>query len=280
MDTNDQTKTLKETTDTNPQVELVDAEPITVAMEDTPAPTAGAAIQKRSNKYTIVTILLVAAALLVVVFQLERQDRIGTNIFGPMIAALEANAPVATVNGQDILAADLESGVTQLTQAAVQQGFDITDPEVQAEIQNQAIEMMINTTLLEQAAVANNITVEDDAINARVAELATAAGGQEALLERLAEFDIDEVRLRSDVTDELTIRALLETVLSGDTVTATEAEITAIYDNAVAASNGQPLPPLSEVSGQIEQQIRQTKEQEAVEAYLQGLRADADIVTN
>lgn len=279
MDTKDQ-KTSENTSNATPQVNLMDNEPIKAAMEGTATPTAGAAVKSKSNKYTIITVVIVILALLVVLFQLERQDRVGTNVFGGLIASLEANAPVAIVNGEDIKATDLESGIEQLSQAAIQQGFDATDPEVQGEIRSQAVDMIINTTLLEQEAVRNNIDIDDAAIDARIAELAESAGSEEALLARLAEFEIDEAQLRTDVSDELTIRALLDTVFIETGITVTEEEIVQVYNNAVAANGDQPLPPLTEVAAQIEQQLKQTKEQEAIEAYVQELRASADIVIN
>jgi hypothetical protein len=280
MDTKEQ-KTPEKTVETNPEVNLMDKEPIVDAVEGvSELKTATVVSAKKSNKYTIITIVIVVIALLVVLFQLERQDRVGTNVFGSMIAALEANAPIATVNGDDIRMADLESGIEQLTQAAIQQGFDTTDLEVQAEVRSQAIDMMINTKLLEQEAVKNDITINEEAVNARINELAEAAGGQEALLERLAEFEIDEAQLRTDVQEELTIRALLDTVFSDAGTAVTEEEIVAVYQNALAANGDQPLPPLADVSAQIEQQLQQTKEQEAIETYVQRLRAGADIAIN
>jgi hypothetical protein len=280
MDTKEQ-KTPEKTVEANPEVNLMDKEPIVDAMEGVSELKIATVVSaKKSNKYTIITIVIVVIALLVVLFQLERQDRVSTNVFGSMIAALEANAPIATVNGDDINMADLESGIEQLTQAAIQQGFDATDPEVQSEVRSQAIDMMINTKLLEQKAVENDITINEEAVNARINELAEAAGGQEALLERLAEFEIDEVQLRTDVQEELTIRALLDTVFSDAGTVVTEEEIVAVYQNALATSGDQQLPPLADVAAQIEQQLRQTKEQEATEAYVQSLRAGADITIN
>jgi peptidyl-prolyl cis-trans isomerase SurA len=277
---NNKTPELKQTEGAVPEIILVDNEPIKAVMEGTPVPTAGAAVKKQSNKYTIITIVVVVIALLVVLYQLEKQDRIGTNVFGQMIAAIEANAPAATVNGQDIKVTDLESGIEQLSQAAVQQGIDPTDPEVQSEIRSQAVEMVINTALLEQAALENDVSVETEAIDVRITELAEAAGGKESLLERLAEFEIDEAQLRSDVEEELTIRALLDTVFTEADAVVTEQEIIEVYQNAAASNGGQPLPPLAEVSAQIEQQLLQNKEQEAIEAYVQSLRAAADITIN
>jgi FKBP-type peptidyl-prolyl cis-trans isomerase (trigger factor) len=280
MNTKEQ-KTPEKTVEANPEVNLMDKEPIVDAMEGAAElKTTTIVSAKKSNKYTIITIVIVVIALLVVLFQLERQDRVSTNVFGSMIASLEANAPVATVNGEDIKVADLESGIGQLSQAAIQQGFDTTDPEVQAEVRSQAVDMMINTKLLEQEAIKNDITINEEAVNARINELAEAAGGQEALLERLKEFQIDEAQLRTDVQEELTIRALLDTVFSDAGTAVTEEEIAAVYQNALATNGDQPLPPLADVATQIEQQLRQTKEQEATETYVQQLRADADITIN
>ena len=273
-------KSVEPAAEAAPKVNLMDKEPSVAAVENSPEPTAGAAVKNRSNIYTIVTTVLVIVALLAVLFQLERQGRIGTNLFGSMIAALEADTSVATVNGEDIKVSDLEEAIEQLSQAAAQQGFDITDAGVSGEIRNQAVEMMVNIKLLEQSAIVNNIVVEQEAIDARITELAEAAGGREELLARLAEFEIDEVQLRLDVEEELTIRALFDQVFSDEQSEVTQEEIVEMYDNAVAGSNGQPLPPLEEVSDQISQQIQQTKEQAAIEEYVQQLRTDADIVIN
>lgn len=267
-------------TEPTPQVELVDSEPIEAVMEATPAPTAGAPVKSKSNKYTIITVVIVALALLVVVFQLEKQDRIGTNIFGGMITSMEANAPIAVVNGTKLQAEDLATGMQQLEQAAAAQGLDPADPAVRAEIDAQAIEMLVNTTLLEQAAVANGVVVDEATITERITELEESAGGKEALIARLAEFSIDEAQLYKDVSDELTIRALLDVIFADAQVVASEEEIVMVYQNAVASNDPGVVPPLEEVRAQIAAQLVQTKEQEALDAYLQELRADADIVLN
>jgi uncharacterized integral membrane protein len=251
-----------------PQVNLVDAEPIKVAMEatpSTPAPIVGVPVKSKSNKYTIITVVVVVLALLVVLFQLERQERVQTNLFGGLIAALDANSPVAVVAGERLSAEDLATGVEQLERA---------------EIETQALEMLINTTLLKQAAVDNNVVIEESAVTARVEEIATANGGLDALLVELAEFGIDEAQLNADVQEELLIRTWIEQLFATADLTVSPEEITEVYNNAVAASNGEVLPPLVEVTGQIEAQLRQSKEQATLDTYLQELRASADIQLN
>ena len=271
---------------TTPEVNLVDAEPIKVEMEATPAtpaPIAGVSVKSKSNKYTIITVIVVVLALLIVLFQLERQDRVQTNVFGGLIAALDVNAPVAVVAvvaGERLSAEDLATGAEQLERAAVAQGLDPADPAVRAEIQTQALELLINTTLLKQAANANNVVVEESAVTARVEEIATANGGLEALLVELAEFGIDEAQLNADVQEELLIRTWIEQLFATADLTVSPEEITGVYNNAVAANNGEALPPLVEVTDQIEAQLRQSKEQATLDTYLQELRADADIELN
>lgn len=269
-------------TDTVPQVDLVDAEPIVAAIEGTPAPTAVAAPQKRSKwKLTVLAVALVAVALLAVLFRLEKEGRVNTNLFTSYLAAQEANRPVAVVNGVSLKAADLRTGVDQLIQAATAQGLDPADPEVQAEIQTQALEMLVNTELLKQSAAKVGITISSEQIDARIAEIETAAGGAEALAARLAEFDIDQTKLVADVTAELTIQTLLtDEVFAGADVAVSEIEVNEVYNNAVAQAGDQTLPSLEDVRVQIEQQIVQSKEQAALDAYLQALRADADIQLN
>jgi len=281
MDTKDH-KTTEKVTEANPQVKLMDKEPIVAAMEGAPElkDTVVATSVSKSNKYTIITVVIVVIALLVVLFQLERQDRVGTNVFGGLIAALEANAPVAVVNGEKLAAEDLEISVQQLGQTAVAQGLNPTDPQIQAEIQNQALEMLVNTVLLEQAAADRGIEVTAEEVEARVAELEEAAGGAEALAARLAEFEIDRDQLLSDVQEELLIRKLLDEVFAEVDLSVSEEEIAAVYNDAAAASGDQVLPPLTDVSAQIEQQLSQSKEQEALDGFIQELRVDADIELN
>ena len=272
-------------TDTTPQVNLMDKEPVVASVEGTPAPTASAAVVAPTKKPTswkliVITLLLVAVALLAVVYVLEKEGRLNTTLFSGIIAEQEANKPVAVINGEVLTAEDLDASIEQLSLSATAQGANPNDPEIRAEIESQAFELLINAELLKQAAVAQGITVSEEELAARIQELEESAGGAEAFQARLAEFEVSEAQLQSDVSEELSIQALLDSVFADTVVPATEAEVQEVYDNALAASGGQALPPLEDVRAQIEQQILQTREAEQVEIYLQTLRADADIELN
>ena len=111
------------TTDAHPQVKLMDKEPIAVAMEHSPEPVAThiAAPARRSWKFTAVAVVLVVVALLAVLFRLEKEGRVETNLFSGIIASQEANAKVAVVNGEALRKTDLTVSADQLAQAATAQ---------------------------------------------------------------------------------------------------------------------------------------------------------------
>jgi len=277
----DQKKTSDQTTSsTTPDVRLLDREPITAAVEGTSIPTAGAAVRQNNPRwwYPYAAGALVLFALGAVWMRLEQEGRVDTSFFSSVTASSESRAVVATINGEKLRNSDLDLSVEQLTQAAAAQGLDPADPAVATEIRSQATQMLINTTLLQQAAADQGIVITDEQLNERIVELETNAGGAELLAERMTEFDIDRETFETDVRTELTILALLDTVFAEADMTVTEEDIVEVYESASAA--GAEVPPLDVARPQIEAQLLQGKEQSAVDAFIDELREAADIETN
>lgn len=266
-----------EAVEKKPEVKLADKEPITAAVEGTTMPVAGAAVKprKKNYTYTIAAVALVLFALGAVWFRLEKEGRVDTSFFSGVIDAQKANEVVATVNDDVLRYDDLELSLEQLRQAAMVQGQDPEAPELAEQLRSQATDMLINTTLLEQEANKQGIVITQEQITTRMAELEEAAGGAEVLAARMTEFGIDRETFSEDVRVELTVLALLDTVLTEEDTVVTEEEVVAIYENA--AASGVQVPPLDEVRLQIEAQVRQSKEQTVVENYLAELRQAADI---
>ncbi len=228
-----------------------------------------------SRKYTIAAVILVIIALLGIVFLMEQQGRLNTGIFDGAQKMLSRNKAVALVNDKKISAYDLNVSMAQIATGAAAQGADVESAEVKKEIQTQAIDMLVNTELLKQEAVARGVEISGDDVNARLETLKTDVGGEDVLKERMKEFNIDEKTLRRDIKNELTIQKLLDAVFVEKTVAVTEEEITAFYKQAGGVEAG--LPPLEEVRAQIETQIKTSKEQEVVTAYIGELRAKATV---
>jgi FKBP-type peptidyl-prolyl cis-trans isomerase (trigger factor) len=266
----EQKQTVETEVEQTPQVKLVDKEPVVAAFEQTtPAP-------KKKNIWLIAgAVVLVVIALGAVWMRLEREGRVGTTFFAGMFAAQEASAPVATVNGQTLRNADLMLSVEQLEQAAIAQGQNLEDPAVQTQIQELAVEMLVNTTLLKQQAQSEGIVITEAQVTERMEQLEIEAGGAEVLAARMEEFGIDRDTFAADVRTELTIVALLESVFSDSDLQPTDEEVTALYEEV--AQTQTDVPPLDEVRPQVEAQLQQNKEQQAVEMYLEELRAVADI---
>ncbi len=229
------------------------------------------------KKYTVATVALVVIALLALVYALEDKGRLQTGIFDGIRTQLSKHTAAATVNNEKISNYDLEISMTQLSSGAAAQGADVSDPAVQTEIRTQALDMLINTELLKQEASNRGITVTEEDITARLDTLTTDVGGEEVLNERMAEFGINKKTLLRDIRNELTIQKLLDEVFKEKSVLVTEEEIVSFYDQAGGAEAG--LPAIDEVRAQIEAQLKATKEQGVVSAYLEELRGKATIET-
>jgi hypothetical protein len=268
-------KTPVDTTDTNPQVDLMDKEPIAEAMEATPGPVESTTKTTRSLKLTIVSVVVVVVALAGILYALEKDGRVNSNVFSGIIDQQSAQSDVAVVNGESISESELAVASTQLAQAAAAQGADPADPAIQATIRSQSLDLIIGTTLLTQKAEAEGVTVTEEVVAERLAAIEADAGGAEILATRMAEFGISMEGLESDVRSELIISKLLDTVVSDKDIVVTEEEIVSAYDGAAAP--GVELPPLEDVRAQIEAQLQQVKGEAVIEEYVQQLRADADI---
>lgn len=232
---------------------------------------------KWTKRYTYIVVAIIAAlvVLAALLFVMERQGRIETGLFDGVHRFVDTKTTVAKVNDGTISKYDLDVSISQMQAGFAAQGADIESEEVKSEIQTRAIDMLVNTELLKQEAAAVGIDITDEDVEARLATLTTDVGGEAALKERMAEFNVSEKILRRDIKNELTIQALLDGVFKEKNIAVSEEEIVAFYNEAGGEKGG--LPELEAVRPQIEQQLRSTKEQEAVTAYIEELRGKADI---
>lgn len=261
--------------------EVVDAVPDIAAGTATTTTASVAAVFLKSKeflktkKYTVATLALVLVALLALVYALEDKGKLNTGIFDGLQKQVSKNTAAAKVNNAKISEYDLEISMTQLATGAAAQGADITDPAVQTEIRIQALDMLVNTELLKQEAAARGIEVTQEEVTTRLEALKTDVGGEEILNQRMSDFGINQKTLLRDIKNELTIQKLLNEVFKEKSVVVTDDEIAEFYDQSGGVKAG--LPALEEVKAQIEQQLKATKEQSVVTAYIEELRSKAEI---
>lgn len=285
MNENETTGTpVPETTDT-PVTPVVPEIPYTPIIHDVPETTTpevevepvivAAARPVTTNKMKWIYSAIAVVVVILGFYGMEQTGKLNTGIFDGVNKALFSGGPVATVNGKSITRADFDTSVEQISTGAEVQGVDVTSPEVQADIEAQAIDMLVNTELLKQEAEVRGLEVTDEDVQARYTELVAQVGGEEALAERMKEFDVTEKTLLRDIKNELTIQTLLEQVFAEQSVSVTEEEVLELYNSAKEVTPD--IPELEEVRAQIEAQIKSSKEQEVVTTFINSLREKAEI---
>jgi len=221
-----------------------------------------------------VIILVMGVGLLYV---LEEQGRVNTGAFATVNELIKPTPVAAMVNGVKIPLSTYEKNRTQIEQNAVGQGLTVTDEAVKAEISKQAIDVLVNTELLKQAAAKTGIEVTQAQIDTRYSEIVASLGGDEALKTKMVELGITDESLQSDIKGEILIQSYLSQAVDLSKISISEDDIKKVYDQA--NTPGAQLPPLPEVRADIETQLKSTKEQEVVNAHIETLRTDAKIET-
>ncbi len=188
-------------------------------------------------------------------------------------AAAGAADTVAIVNGQNVTRAELDLAVAQMTGG--QGASAATTTEAKAALDKQALDSVIGRTLLLQAATQAGLTASTTAVDAQVAAAVAQLGGQDALDKQLASQGMTAESMRVQISENLTIQAYLEQTLKLSTLTATDAEIKAMYDQLSAGGEG--IPALSEVKEQVKQMIIGQKQQELVGGEIEKLRAAGSV---
>ncbi len=183
--------------------------------------------------------------------------------------------PVVIINDTTLTRAEFNRIRQQTVQQAQTMGMDMNDPQTREQINEQAMDTLINTELIRQAAAGAGVTADSAAIDMRFAEIVDMVGGPEALQASLEQLGLTEASLREDVEQELVVQEYLGTLAGPGDLTATEAEVQDLYDAFGGEEAG--LPPLAEVRGEVEEQVIANKEQELITGLLEDLRVDAEI---
>lgn len=266
----------KESLSTTPLTEI--ATPTEAAAVATEAEVTETATTSPFNKvamWYVLAFVVVAIIGLGLWFVLEKDGRVSTTMFAPITNYLKSNQAVALVNGAKISRLDYDSTLKQLTTNVTEQGVDVTDPTVLADLKDQAIESLVNTEILRQSAVEAGGEVLPEDIEARYDQIESSIGGPEALKARMAELLVTEEMLRRDIENDLLIQAYLDENVDRSEVTVSQDEVKALYEQVAASGND--LPPLEEIREQVEAQIRFNKEQAQVSEYVDALRQEATV---
>ncbi len=244
-------------------------------MTSTPALVMTSARRQILQQYGIAFLIVVvmAGALW---YMLEKQGRVETGIFDKITALVRPEPSVVKVNGEKVPKSLYDKNYEQLALQAASQGADAADPATAEQIKKQAIDVLVNSALLKQAARKAGIVVTPEQINERYQGIVEAQGGEEALAARMAELKITKDGLMSDIEDEILIQTHLDTAIDLTSIDVTKEEVDAFY-KSVTSNPEVKVPPLEEVRAEVEQEIRYGKQQEQIGAYIETLKKDAEV---
>ncbi len=232
--------------------------------------TASAETSQKKKSSSFVWIAIVLLALSGVAFVAWYTGMFTTE--GDSTSSVENSAVVATVNRTAITRGELDKKIDQVRRS-LEPGAP--DPTQDASFELQLLEDLINLKLLTMVAKEKNYTVTDDEVEAEKVLLIEQFGGEESLNAQLEQLGISEDELRESMRDEIMIRKLLEDETDIETISVSDEEIQATYEMAVGDT--EDAPPLEEVAELIRSELVNQKTVQIVEAYINEVRAEAEI---
>lgn len=242
----------------------------TAATETTTPETAESKPAKKSgglkNKLIVIGILLVGfvAAGLVV----AQKD----GAFGLSAAAY--------VNGEAITQEQLDNTTSNLTAQLAAQGFDTSSADAQEQIAQDALNRLINTRMLIQAASDNGYEASEEQIETQVAAITEQIGGEEALSNYLTDVEMSESEMREDIAEQISV----DNYLNGETgiasIEITDEEAQEYYNQLSSQYAGEDIPALEEVQDQLKQDLLAQKQELLLGEVIADLRANAVIKIN
>lgn len=144
-----------------------------------------------------------------------------SGVFGPAATPTETLPPpppsstpvplAARVNGEGIPLADYLAEVGRFERANADLGTDLA---TLGDYQAQVLQSLIDQELLSQGARASGLSVSEEEIQTRMAELAADSGGAEALGAWLAENDYSAESFQAAVAEEMRAQKMVEQITS------------------------------------------------------------------
>lgn len=187
---------------------------------------------------------------------------------------------VAEVNGEEIIKEDFEAAYTaQFQQMAMQAQVSGQDVD-QAQLKEQVAESLVSQELLVQETENRDIEATDEEVNETLTSLAEQNGlaSSEEFLAALKEQGLSEEEVKEQVATQVKVDKLIAEE-SGE-AEASEKELQEFYEQMQAQQKemgGEELPPFEDIETELEAQLVQQKENEAVQALVAELREGADV---
>jgi len=179
----------------------------------------------------------------------------------------------ATVNGVKITKKRLDDLVNQ-QQASLSVLGGNTSPE---EIKGIVLDSLISREILLQGVQKSGVTVTEEDVNKQIEKIKAQFPDDKTFEQALNDQNVTLEDLEASTKEQLLIEGYIASEVDLKSVDVTSAEVEEFYNQI---GDGQELPPLEEIEVEIEGQIRQQKENELINAFIEKLKESADIQIN
>lgn len=256
------------------QADTSKADRLNAATVEKPAPAL-------NQKMVIAAVLLVAAIAAGAYWFMKNNNSANLSEGAGMertevVSLTDLPEVVVTVNNTDIARDTLVENIQFLENSAANQGITVSDPQVMLNIQQQALDQVINNELLIQAAAKADVSVADEAFNAEFEQIKNQFPSEEEFSAELERSGLTVDQLKVNIRTQMTLMKYIDgTPNMADLPEVTDEEAQTYYDQLAAQGSG--LPVFEDLREQIKAQIGAQNEQAVIAGLLTDLRKEADI---
>ncbi|MBO0588935.1 SurA N-terminal domain-containing protein [Sporosarcina sp. E16_8] len=190
---------------------------------------------------------------------------------------VDNNKIVAVVNKEELKGEGYNAALTSIQSQMQQMGQDPSSKESAEQVKTQALDMLVNQALILQKAKEAKLKASTSEIDEEYSVLEKQFGGEKEMKKALKAQSMDEKTLKEQIADFIISGKYQDKIAPAGKVT--DKEIKEYYDQAASKSKeaGQELPPLAEVSKEIQGIINQEQQQKLLSKHVEELKADAKI---
>lgn len=188
--------------------------------------------------------------------------------------SVDAKQVVATVNGDELTGQVYNPVMVQLKQVYQLQGLDLSDASLQADLQQQVLEIIVGNKLILLDAADKGYSADEGAVDEQYALVADSFESEQEMTDTLAKHYLTPELMRQEIEQENILQSYIAKELVGDPVT--DEQIQAYYD-AWAAQAGDSVLELAEVRDQIKTTLEQQAVQELLLQRVSDLKDAADV---
>jgi parvulin-like peptidyl-prolyl isomerase len=172
---------------------------------------------------------------------------------------------VAIVNNEEITSEE----ISEFQQTLLQQGQQVSEED--------ALEYLIEQKVLEQKVQQEGITVSDEEAESAIEQqLAMQGITLDDYKQEIESMGLSYESELENIKEQIATQTYLNTQLEGETFDVSEEEAQEFYETYKLQSP-EEVPSYEELESQIIATLQQQKQQEAINAIIQELRADANV---